>query len=280
MIPTHSGAIDYLKFKGVFPKTIECCNCHKTLHLSNDQFRCRQCNKQQSITKGTIFENCSIPYDMVLLIAYHWLLKTPTTSIISITGLSSKTVCKYICKFEKIVSCMVENQNEKIGGEGIIVELDESKFGKRKYNKGHHVEGVWVVGGVERTNERKIFALSVTTRDKDILKSIISDHVLPGSIIYTDAWKAYVPAIEELNANENMNFKHGIVNHKKEFKSEDGVCTNTIEGNWNGLKCNLTSQHMKPKVIDRKLLASIWRRQNKKQLWEAFILALIEIKFE
>ncbi|KAI5152243.1 hypothetical protein ENBRE01_2680 [Enteropsectra breve] len=29
----------------------------------------------------------------------------------------------------------------KIDSKDIIVEIDESKFGKRKYNKGHKVEG-------------------------------------------------------------------------------------------------------------------------------------------
>ena len=28
-----------------------------------------------------------------------------------------------------------------IGGEGIVAEVDETKMGKRKYNKGHRVEG-------------------------------------------------------------------------------------------------------------------------------------------
>ena len=35
-----------------------------------------------------------------------------------------------------------------IGEDGIIVEIDESKFGKRKYNRGHRVDGCWVLGGV------------------------------------------------------------------------------------------------------------------------------------
>ena len=43
----------------------------------------------------------------------------------------------------------------KLGGEDTIVEIDESKFGKRKYNRGKHIEGVWVLGMIERANKRK-----------------------------------------------------------------------------------------------------------------------------
>jgi len=54
-----------------------------------------------------------------------------------------------------------------IGREGIIVEIDESssksrrRNHRRKYNRGHRVEGVWVVGGVEITPERRMYAVSV-----------------------------------------------------------------------------------------------------------------------
>lgn len=80
---------------------------------------------------------------------------------------------------------------EKIGGPGVIVEIDESKFGKRKYNRGHLVEGQWVLGGVERTEERRLFLVSVERRDADTLLSVIQEKVAPGSIIYSDCWAAY-----------------------------------------------------------------------------------------
>uniref|UniRef100_A0A915CXL8 Transposase n=1 Tax=Ditylenchus dipsaci TaxID=166011 RepID=A0A915CXL8_9BILA len=33
----------------------------------------------------------------------------------------------------------------------LLVEIDESKFDRRKYNRGHRVEGSWVFGGISRS---------------------------------------------------------------------------------------------------------------------------------
>jgi hypothetical protein len=41
-----------------------------------------------------------------------------------------------------------------MGGEGKVVEIDESKFRKRKYHRGHYVKGQWVFGGIERGTGR------------------------------------------------------------------------------------------------------------------------------
>ncbi|XP_069973902.1 uncharacterized protein [Penaeus vannamei] len=49
----------------------------------------------------------------------------------------NRTICDWasFCRKVLIFWCF-ENQSDKIGGSGEIVEIDESKFGKRKYNVG------------------------------------------------------------------------------------------------------------------------------------------------
>ena len=37
----------------------------------------------------------------------------------------------------------------KIGGPGVYVQIDETKAGSRKYNKGRIIDGQWIFGGIE-----------------------------------------------------------------------------------------------------------------------------------
>lgn len=58
----------------------------------------------------------------------------------------------------------VKNQ-PAIVGPGIIVEIDESKCGKRKYRHGKLVKGIWVFGGIERESLTR-FLVEVEKREK------------------------------------------------------------------------------------------------------------------
>lgn len=69
-----------------------------------------------------------------------------------------------------------------------MVEIDESKFGRRKYYRGHRVEGQWVFGGVERITG-KCFLVPVERRDKETLLTVIKEWILPGTLIISDCWK-------------------------------------------------------------------------------------------
>jgi transposase-like protein len=104
-----------------------------------------------------------------------------------------------------------------------VVEIDESKFGKRKYHRGHRVEGVWVVGGVEKTPERKCFLAVVNNRNTETMDTIIQNYVADGSVVHTDCWRAY-----ENMVNLGMNLIHRTINYSVTFRDGD-VHTNTME---------------------------------------------------
>ena len=115
---------------------------------------------------------------------------------------------------------------------GKVVEIDESKFGKRKYHRGRRVDGVWVFGGIERESN-KCFLVTVEDRTAARLIPIIKEYVLPGTKIISDCWKSYSTLEEE-------GFVHGTVNHSIEFVNKDtGDHTNTIESTWRAVKSSL-----------------------------------------
>ncbi|CAF1579046.1 unnamed protein product, partial [Didymodactylos carnosus] len=66
-----------------------------------------------------------------------------------------------------------------IGGVGHTVEIDESCFGKRKYQRGRLLSSQqWVFGGID-VDTRKCFLVPVARRDAQTLLPIIHQFILP-----------------------------------------------------------------------------------------------------
>jgi len=89
----------------------------------------------------------------------------------------------------------------QIDGPGTTVEIDESKYGKTKYNRGRYIEGQWVYSGICRETKACFFD-PLRQRDIDTLLPIIRAHILPGTHVVSDMWKAY----DCLKVNHILNF--------------------------------------------------------------------------
>lgn len=202
---------------------------------------------------------------------YHWLSGSTHTQLCIIGQHSPNTITAFMKYFRQVAAQDIIEEKTIIGGPNIIVEIDESKFAKRKCNRGHTVNGVWVVGGVERSEERKLFSVTVESRDSSTLKSVIKQYVLPGSIIYTDCWKGY----DWIDTDPD--YMHRTVNHSLGFKDETTQAhTNSIEGTWAGMKRTMPYKSRSKANIEEAILSFIWKRQNESRLWEAFMDALAD----
>lgn len=258
-------------------KPVKWCNlCKKNMHIAVHRYsyRCKtkNCRKEVSILLGTFFETSKIGVKKVLEICLLVLNKVPTEGICSLTGHSSRTVVYWSHHLRMMLADMVDVTDVVVGGPGVVVEIDESKLGKRKYNRGHRVEGAWVIGGIERTTEAKVFLVEVQDRTSATIKSILERHVHPGSIVHTDCWSAYTTPCSELD------LQHKTVNHSEHYVDPiTGVHTNKIEGLWNGLKIFIKPRNRTREKIDEFLFFFIWDRQNKKDRWGGLIKALKEI---
>lgn len=78
--------------------------------------------------------------------------------------------CREVC-----IDILIQD-NRKIGGPGHVVETDESKFGKRKFNKGRPVEGCWVLGGIDRETKDTFFQV-VPDRSTETLLPILIENM-------------------------------------------------------------------------------------------------------
>jgi hypothetical protein len=153
-----------------------------------------------------------------------------------------------------------------------------------------------VLGGVERTEERKVFLKVVDQRTTPNLRDIITDHVLPGSVVHTDCWRGY-NSLGDWQSDDGtpMGYQHETVNHSVEYVRADGVHTNTIEGksfcyvnqmlifyiigNWNAIKMMTPARQRAKAQMPMKLIEFIWRRKYDEDLWTAILEAMKEVSF-
>ena len=88
---------------------------------------------------------------------------------------STETICDYkrycrdICFQVLQVNCY-----SQLGGPGLHVEIDKSKFGRTKYIRGRVLKGQWVFGGICH-EMREFFVTTVDKCDKKTLLPIICE---------------------------------------------------------------------------------------------------------
>jgi len=201
--------INFCMSVGLLPKTRHCGNCRRQVNLVKEgrpdhgtsvMYRCfkRSCQwygKYISIRDGTVFEGSKLSvgdvlHFMVLYLGGCTAYERIQHEWVDVRGkmLSKETIYDWLTYFREIqLEELIRNSTGKTGSSGYKVEIDESKFGKRKYNRGRVIEGQWVVGGICRETKEIFVSLCPDNKcDSTTLLSIIEQHV-------DSAWKLAPP---------------------------------------------------------------------------------------
>lgn len=203
---------------------------------ANKRYKCAECRKQFSATKGTIFENSPISLQKWFVAIY---ILTSHKK-----GISSCQLAKDISVTQKTAWFMLqrirfalETSSFDVPVMDSVVECDETYIGGK--NKNRHAskkvskaqgrstkDKAPVFGLVERNG--RVIAMKVPDTQKDTIQPIIEAHVEAGTKVNTDEWMAY--------KGLDKRFSHSVVKHGEGIYVVGDSHTNTIEGFWSLLK--------------------------------------------
>lgn len=171
--------------------------------------RCRHCNRDTSLTAGTVMERTHTPLSVWFWAAYVVASQTPGMSAVQFQrqlGLSRYETAFQI--LHKLRAGMVRPDQDRIGGNpDEHVEADETYVGGRIRGKGKGVHNMTLVAAAVEVRQRKhasslnkrksgryagrVRLAVVPDRSALSLGGFIESAVAPGTTIITDDWSGY-----------------------------------------------------------------------------------------
>ena len=268
---------------GILRKPIHCKRCRSltgkiityklsgsTSYFDNFVWRCKNkdCKNIVYLRKDNKFLESFPRINLRILLLYvftHFSYLVPPKTSCDTLGLNFETIRSIS---HLITQWIVENQKleeifqGKLGGKDEIVEIDESCFFRRKYNKGRMLKQVWVFGIVERTRGR-LFVEVVEKRDQKTLLPVIKKWISKDStFVISDEWKSYKKL-------KDLRFNHHSVNHSKNFTDpiNPQIHTQTIENRWGQIKLMIKKMgRISREILPQKLKEITWRMKNREKI--------------
>lgn len=240
-------------------------------YKTNRGYKCTnvECQKKFSALVGSIMENTKIP--MRTWFGALYLCSNHKKGISSLQlsrdlGIHQKSAWFLL---HRIRESFKETDAEKLGGEGVIVEVDETYVGgkvknmsnkKRKAMKENMQSGfdnkTVVMGYAERSGAIRF---EVVCKECD-MQEMVRTNVDTTSILSTDSSQTYKVLGQEFA-------HHGIVDHgKKEYVKDEIFYTNTLEGGFSLLDRMITGiyHYVSPKHLQAYCNENAYRYNTRK----------------
>ena len=226
--------------------------------------QCNACRKQFTVTVGTVFESSKVPL-------HKWLLATHLLCS-SKKGMSAHQLHRTIgvtyktawFMAHRIREAMVDTDETPMGGEGGIVEVDETYIGRDKTKALsrtplQHMNRV--VSLVDRVTGRSVSVVFTESFGPANVSKLLFTRIDRKSRLLTDEAKAYITPGRQFAAHET-------VNHRTKEYARGDVTTNTVEGFFGIFKRGMRGiyQHCGQQHLHRYLAEFDFRYSNRSGL--------------
>jgi hypothetical protein len=237
-------------------------------------YQCNACRKQFTVMVGTVFERSHIPLNKWLMAAFLICASKKGVSAHQMHRMLGITYKSAWFMMHRLREAMVPAKPGPLGGEGKVVEADETYMGKRdgKPSKPDTlVSGFGWVKHPKIDKQRKIVAL---VERGGPVRSFVVNNVNKATIrkvLFTNADRKSTLMTDEANVYSaaGANFAdHQTVNHGQREYARGPVSTNTIEGVFSIFKRGMvgTYQHCGEQHLHRYLAEFDFRYSNRTAL--------------
>ena len=205
----------------------------------------------QCAVSETSFAKSKMKVGTILQILFQFYIHTTQRQCQLVSGASKQTISRYYSLCSSALCSQAFDTFEPIGGAGVVVQVDECIFRRRKAHRGHPKQQIWIFGGVEMLADGKqgrLFVTRVPNRTAQTLWGVIRNCIKINSTIWSDEWSGYQCL------SRTADYQHLTVNHSITFRDPDsGVNTNMIEGVWHQLRSFLPRNGVRTSQLDQKL---------------------------
>lgn len=283
----NEKTIAFFQRHGVLPKELKCPKCNSICTLRTDKhlFRChhsvrlphskkrRPCGFTESQFKGSFLDGARIdPWKVLIFIQMYCDKIYSQSHACKNLYISSRTVVDWRSFCSEVCEHWLNNQ-DPVGGQGVVVEIDETLVVRRKQDTGRVLKQVWLFGGIERVSKKR-FIVPLTDddsaplrRNKETLVPLIKKYIRPGTTIYSDSWRAY-------NSLNVEGYRHWCVNHSINFvdPTDKQIHTQNIERLWRDVKEYIRRPGIRANYMRQYLARYIFLKTHKDQALHHFLL--------
>ncbi|KAI4293427.1 hypothetical protein PAPHI01_2701 [Pancytospora philotis] len=189
-IVSSEEILEYIEKPTIVIRIVRCAACTKLMQKRSETqafvgYRCNYCGAFKRLQKFQNVFNTKLPILQLLRFLAYFAVGINNEHIVDLMDVSKKTIHTLVVAVQSLIQQRLEEVPVRLGGPNRIVQMYESYFGKRKYNRGRLQRYAWVFGAIDIIS-KEFMMRTVPNRRCESIGPLIKEYLLRESVVHTD----------------------------------------------------------------------------------------------